>query len=361
MSDSVTKRMLAAYTKRAKAARYFTGMFQAPPRNFHNSEEVEIDIEREDEEIAIVITDLTTGYHMNSADLYTNKKFKPPLFKEAFPINAFDTIKRQPGKNPFDDPTFQATASVQAFNQFRRLENKIRRAIELQGSQILRTGTVTLNDEDGNPRYVINFLPKSTHFPTAAVDWDAVGADIAGDLGALCGVIRDDGLEEPDEISMGELDYETAMANADFLARFNTLRADLGTISPMNRRGNGGLFRGVVEIGNYKLDVFTYNGRYIDPETRVKTRYLPNGSVIVRTTGARLDATFGAIPRIMGPERRALPFIPPRISNSGGRVDLQTNAWVTPDGEQLFGSVGTRPLLIPTDIDSFGCLTTGLA
>ena len=73
-----------------------------------------------------------------------------------------------------------------------------------------------------------------------------------------------------------------------------------------------------------------------------------------------MDATFGNIPNIgqeLGVTGRVLPEIPPRFSNVAGVMDLITNVWVTPNGEQLFAGVGVRPLFIPTAIDKFGCLT----
>jgi len=69
---------------------------------------------------------------------------------------------------------------------------------------------------------------------------------------------------------------------------------------------------------------------------------------------ARLDLTFGAVPRIAPPEARAMPFMPNRVS--GGGFDMSPNAWLSPDGETLAVSISSRPLPIPTEIDSFGCL-----
>ena len=64
--------------------------------------------ELDDEDIAIVIQDLSASYRMVSEDIYTNKNFKPPIYKQALPINAFDLIKRTPGETPFEQPDFRA-------------------------------------------------------------------------------------------------------------------------------------------------------------------------------------------------------------------------------------------------------------
>lgn len=364
MSDSRTVRMISAYNQMAQPTLFLSGLFQSPAENFHTSEEVEIDIVRSDEDISIVIQDLSTGYRMNSEDIYTNKGFKPPIHKEAIALNAFDLIKRMPGQNPFQAPDFRANVILRMFNGMTKVERKIRRAIELQSSQVLQTGVVTLTDAAGNALYTLDYKPKATHFPTAGTAWDQAGADIAGDIKSVSEVIRDDGLSDPDQLIMGCDAFEAFIKNDDIQKRFDIRRIDLGTIAPMEMRGNGGNYRGIVEIGNYRYDVWTYGGRYKDPQTGNKVQFVDPGKVIVRASSGRLDATFGAIPNIGnlvgGPGTNILPELPGRISNAAGGMDLFTNVWLSADGEQMFGGVGARPLMIPTAIDTFGCITTGV-
>ena len=168
---------------------------------------------------------------------------------------------------------------------------------------------------------------------------------------------------DPDELAVGADAWENLLQTDGFLDRFNQRRADLGMITPMQSRGGGGIYRGTIELGNYKLDVFTYNGRYKDPQTGVSTPYLDPGKIVVKSSGARMDATFGAIPNIgalLGANGRLIPELPSRMSSPGNGMDLFTNVWMSQDGEQLFGGVGARPLMVPTAIDTFGCLDTQL-
>ena len=365
MSGSTTKRMLTAYNQMAQPTLFLSGLFQSPLENFHSSEEVEIDIMRSDEDISIVIQDLSTGYRMNSDDLYTNKGFKPPIHKEAISLNSFDLLKRSPGQNPFQSPDFRANVILRMFNGMTKVERKIRRSIELQASQVLQTGIVTLTDSAGNALYTLDFKPKATHFPTAGVSWaTATGAQKLANLNSLAEVIRDDGLDDPDQLIMGVDAFENFISDTAVQARFDIRRIDMGTIAPMQMQGNGGNFRGIVEIGNYRYDVWTYGGRYKDPQTGNKTPFVDPGKIIMRSSAGRLDATFGAIPNIGsligGGSSNLLPELPGRISNAAGGMDLFTNSWLSNDGEQLFGGVGTRPLMIPTAIDTYGCLDTQL-
>lgn len=363
MSTSVTKRMLEAYFQDAPATMFLASLFQVRPENIHRSETVEIDIERSDEDISIAIQDLSTGARYNSKDLYTNKNFTPPIHKEKFALNAFDLIKRQPGFNPFEDVTFLRNLTRQFFSNMREIARKINRSIEVQASQVLQTGTVVLNDENGNAVYSINYSPKASHFPTAGTAWGSTGDTPIKDLNSLANEIRNNGLGDVDQGIFGEDAFEAMMENTDIQNRLDTRRADLGQIARMPVGGTrGGNFRGTLDMGNFKIDVWTYGGRYKDPQTGNKVQFVDPSKVILRDSMGRLDATFGAIPNIareLGMNSTSLiPGLPSRFPSVAAQSDLTTNAWISPDGEQAFGMVGSRPLLIPTAIDTFGCLET---
>lgn len=364
MSTTTTTRLIRVYNQRAQPMLFLSGLFQSPPENFHTSQEVEIDIVRSDEDISIAIQDLSTGYRMNSEDVYTNKGFKPPIHKEAIPVNSFDLIKRMPGQNPFEAPDFRANVITRLFDGMTKIERKIRRSIEVQASQVLQTGIVTLTDINGNALYTLDYKPKASHFPTAGTSWQSSSADKITDIRVLAEQIRDDGLADPDQLIMGVDAFESFIGDDEVRKRFDIRRVDMGTIAPMEMRGNGGTYRGVVEIGNYRYDVWTYGGRYKDPQTGHKVQFIDPAKIVVRASSGRLDATFGAIPNIGslmgGGAADLLPELPSRFSNADGGMDLFTNAWLSQDGEQLFGGVGARPLMIPTAIDTYGCLDTQL-
>ena len=359
MSGTTTKVMLAAYEQDAEPTMFLSGMFQSPRRNFHNSEEVEIDIVRTEEDISIAIQDLSTGARLNSEDLYTNKGFKPPIHKEAGPINAHTLIKRMPGDDPFKSVDFMANALKRGVRLGQKLQRKIARAVEYQSSQVLTTGTVTLIDENGVAVYTIDYKPKATHFPTAGIAWSSASSTKLADIESLANVIRGDGLSNPDMLIMGEGSYELFIQDADVLARMDNRRIAGNGIVPLELMGNGGIFRGVIEIGNYSYDIWTYGGRYKHPQTGVSTKFIPDDKVVVRASSGRLDAAFGGIPRITT-DSRVPSALTSRISIPGKAFDIQMNGYITPNGETMMVEAGTRPIMIPTAIDTYGCLDTGI-
>jgi hypothetical protein len=360
MSDLSTTRMLQMYEERAPSPLFLAGFFQTPPENIHNSEKVEIDILREDEKIAIVVQDIATGARLNESTLFTNKSFTPPILKESAAITAYNQMKRQPGDNPFVDPNFGANALREAFRVFGQLGRKMLRTIELMASQTFQTGTVTLKDAAGVDLYVLNFGAKNTHFVTTTA-W-AEGGNTGNpllDITNITNVIRRDGKKQPDQLIFGGGAWRRFMANPQVVALFDKMGFNAGLINvpPPQPRGDGGAFMGRVLIGQYVYEMWSYDGYYQDPQTGNFVPYVGDNKVIVRASKGRLDLSFGGIPSFVPPEKRALSFMPPSFSSETKGFAFSTNSWVTPNGEALMLEAGTRPLTIPTALDSFGCLT----
>jgi hypothetical protein len=364
MSNEATKKMLSMYEDRREPTLFLASFFQSPRENFFNSETVEIDVRRYNEKVAIVVTDLSTGFRINTRDPYTNKEFKPPLFKEAFKINEYDMIKRQPGQDPFQDPAYMANAMQQFAGGMVEVSDLINRAVEWQASQVMQTGTLTLVDEDGNAAYTIDFKPKATHFPTAGTAWNAASPTILADLESLMDVIRDDGKRDPGISIWGIDSYNAALNNDDFRQLFDTRRIDAGAITRMRDMGQGGKFRGTLDVGNYPLEIWTYNGRFEHPSTGNITKFIAGDKVVILGEDSRLDLVWGNVPKILPPEQRVQRFasmLPNRIRQPGrGGTDMITSVWTTDSGDHLFGGISARPLAIPTGIDTIGCLDTGV-
>lgn len=355
MSDATTVRLLEAYRQQSGAPRFLSGYFQSPARNFHNSEEVELDILREDEEIAVAIHDITTGPRMNESTEYTSKRFKPPIFKEAGPVSSYSLMKRHAGIDPFTDPDYQANAMVASMDLVRKLEDKVRRSVELMASQVLQTGTVTVSDENGNPLVEIDFKAKPAHFADASGTWANGAGDPLGDLEARADLIRDNSRAEAVRAIMGRDAIRAFLANDEVRALLDNRRINIGEVGQPQARGNGGKYHGVISVGQNVLEIWSYTGRYKDPATGNLVRYVGDDKVIVMSD-ERLDLTWGNVPYIGSPDQRALPFMPSRVSNGQAGLDLIMNSWLSPDRTSLMVSVSARPLTIPTAIDSFGCM-----
>ena len=357
MSDAGTKRMLAAYQDEASSPMFLSSLFQTPPRNFHRSEKVEIDVLRNDPHIALPVQSIGAGARQHESSQYVNKAYTPPVYDLETTISAYDKLKRRAGMDPFEDPDFLGSAVQEAFRHLRELEDLIRRAVEVQCSQVLQTGVITLVDASGNTLYTLDFLPKSSHMTTASVAWAADGStgDPLGDLASLAETVRKDGKREPNRLIFGRTAIQRFLANDDVKARLDNRAMTLGNVAPSDR-GTGATFWGFVWIGLYRFEMWTYKETYIDPQTGNHVDFVDPENVIMTSQDARLDLTFGELPMFVPPEARAAQFLPSRMAMPEIGMGFTTNAWVTPDGKHLKLSAGTRPLAIPTAIDTFGRL-----
>lgn len=357
MASKTTKKMLREYVEQAPAPGFLAGFFQSPPENYHTSEKVEFDVERDGEDVAIVLHDRRAKGRKNESTLYTNKEFTPPVYKEEATVPAYSLLDRSAGDSPYVEPNYNDAAVRRALGVFRKLEKKIYRGVEVQGSQVLQTGKLDLKDASGTSLYGVDFKPKSTHFPTVATSWGAAGAKPIDDLESLADVILQDGKVEASRVVLGRKALLAFLADEQVQNLLDNRRMNLGQVGRPEVRGNGGRYHGDISVGQWTFEIWSYAAGYIDPQTGTFKKYVGDDNVVMLGDG-RLDLTFGAVPRIGSPDARALPFLPARMSNGGRSYDMHPNAWIEPDGESLTLSVAARPMCIPTAIDAFGCLDT---
>lgn len=373
MSDKSTIALLEKIQSRASAPMFLSSLFPSPPDAYHTSEAVEFDIEREDEDVAIVVKDLSTGANIIESDIYTNKKLLPAIYKEKGVVNVYDLLGRQAGMNPFESPQFGAAAMNKALTLIEKASKKIRRAVELQASQVLQTGKLSLTDSAGTARFTLDYVPKTTHFAEAGTTWPVTptsGMEVNtattayADVASMCQVIRRDGKKRVTKLLFGDaafdawlLDYRVKNRLVPFAFGDSNLNPNgTGRLSPTDGPEDG-TFQGYVRIGPEKVEMWTYSGFYKAPNGGAHTSYINTNNVIFICETAKRITSWGAIPRLAPPDARALPFMPNRAALPGVGIDLNLNAWIEADGENLWVSAGARPLVIPKEIDCLGCLT----
>jgi hypothetical protein len=349
--------MIRRYMADASAPMFLSGFFRSPPENFHTSEFVEMDIIREDEETAIPIPDISTSPRDNEASRFVNKRYLPTILNERGTITSYDQIKRQAGEDPFQDPRYAINAANEAMRVARMCENKNRRTIELMAAQTFQTGAVTLLDTNGDTVYTVDFQAKTTHLETVGTTWalDGSTGNPIADIGDLAIVVRKDGKLNPNQLIFGQSAWRRFIANADVKAQLDNRRMEIGGVTPATR-GEGATFQGFFWIGTYRFEMWTYEAYYKAPNTGTLTPYVSDDNVIMKSSESRLDLTYGAIPMIRGPQQEALAFLPSRMASAGRGLDLTINAYFDPSGTHLNIVVGTRPLTIPTAIDTIARL-----
>jgi hypothetical protein len=357
MSGTGTIKFLSMYEDYASTPAFLTAMFRTPPENYFDTEEVEIDVRRGGVKVAVAVVDITSPANRNENTQTINKTWTPAIYKESASFSVYELLKRQAGMTAYDTPDKAAIAN-HVLREIGELENKIRRAIEIQASQVLQTGQLALLDASGNSVKVVDYKPKATHFVTVSNDWNGSSSTKLADLESLALQVRRDGKKQPGRLTFGRLAWQDFIADAEVQARLENRRMEMGIVNPQMRPDDA-TFQGFIKIGSYNFEMWTYDGYYEDPQTSTDTPYITDDNVIMTSPGARLDLVFGSIPRIPGAQTpSALQYIPARMSMAGRGIDLSTFAFFGPDGTTLTVQAGTRPLCIPTAIDTFGCLNT---
>lgn len=359
MTVAITKTgWLQLHTQNRRPNGFLTRMFTIKPGGIYMGDKVALDIERFGEEVAIVIKKCT-GMNLNDFDEFTTKEFEPPAYGEAFPLNVCDLLQRMAGVDPYSAAYTEYAADLVAkmAKGFALIDDKIARAVELQASQILQTGKLTLTDKDGATTYDLDFKPKATHFPTVTIDWGAAGYDPLGDLAALASVIRADGKVNPDRLVFGETALTTFLNNDDVKSALDNRRMEIGEVAP-EFNDSGATFYGYVWVGAYKFEMWTYPDTYTDPQSGLPVQYVTADKVIMTSSRTRLDMTSARVPLPLGPDPRVADLVPGRLSSREEGYDVTPNLYATPNGKQIMGELESRTLLIPVQIDGFGCLDT---
>jgi len=358
---------LPVYKQRLERPRFFTSLFQTPEANFHNNDTVEYDIIRQGQDIAVAVVSQTSGSRRFEVKTSVNKGWNPVTYLYETSINAAEINKRMPGNTTFDEVDFQEAATDLSLDAVQKLETMIRDAIELDCAEVMQTGTLTKKDESNNtigdaydfaPLDATGTIASGDLMVTTATDWAADGAtgDPLGDLEGLADNMRARGYN-PVKAVFGSQAWTYFLKNSTVLARFNLLNANFGQLQ-LSPEMSGASRVGNMMIGTYPMELWVSKATYKNPYGGAVTPYMTTDKVLL-VADARRDLTFGGISKFPNAiDQRATALLPPRMSFPGAAFDISLAAYFDLPGRNLTISGGTRPLPIPTAIDSFACLDT---
>ena len=366
MSVTETIQLVAPYMEEDDGPLALSSLFSVPADGIHNKDKVEFHIRRTSRLVALPQRDATTGYRMNGLKGFDIKTVKPTVYKEGLSVSADEVIAgRSLGRTPYESPAFMARVSEVVAPTVTEMIMMIKRAIEIQASQILTAGTVTLTDGTGTV-YSEDFQCLATHFPNASVAWTTSATAVPfTDIANLCDVIERNGKRKVRRAivnSTGFDDMKTTTqfkngASGDYTGEIYKLDMEASPVYPA--LGNGAIFQGVLRIrGGRRIDLYVYDEWY-ETDAGVKTDYVGDAQCILEAS-PRLDATFGAINKF-GIDSEAASVgqrITGRASMRDRLADLSYNMWFSDNREVFNFGVGTRPALAPITRDCFGCITT---
>lgn len=353
---------LGLFDQMRNAPGFLQSLFTVKPGGIYSGDKVAIDVRRTGEPVAVAIKKCT-GPNLNDISRFTTKEFEPPSYGEAFPMDVCDLLNRMAGVDPFsaEGISYQAQMTSIMAKGFVEVDAMIQRAVELQASQILQTAKLDLIDKDGATTYELDFKGKASHFPNAGTNWsDTANSKPLDDLFNLAKVIRSDGKINVNAAIMGETALSNFLNNSSVQSALDNRRIDIGEIAP-EMSETGATFYGRVWVGTYLLELWAYPETYDHPQTGAPTNYIESDKVVLLRRGergTRLDKTSARVPLPLGPDPRVEGLLPGRLSSAERGFDVTPNVYTTANGKQVFGELESRPLLVPVQIDGFGCLDT---
>ena len=343
-----TRKALELYKQEKAPVGLFTSFYDRKPPT--DQILLSQDIVRSVERIALDVVPGTGPKKIRKLEPFTNKEFTPPEYDEAFEMTAAEFNKRIAGQNAYDPVQKQARLIKFIAEAFKESRWLIERAIEKQCVDAVLTGQITLSDGS-----IINFFQKATH-KIAGVDWSSAATDIIGDVKKAADVIRQDGLSDPNTIIMAEDMMEGILSNTALQARINLRRVDIAEIGRPQMRDTGGIFHGVMAIGSYSYNLWTYPQIFVDASD-VSQLYIPAGKAIVLDDRARFDLNFGAIHRFTKGNSEGTQLAGMQLA-AASPVEFHEYAFMDERGVAIQAGQVSRPLAIPTAIDKVAVITS---
>jgi hypothetical protein len=293
-----TKRTIAVYKEMPVAKGFLRSLFTASEGN---QKLVSIEVQRGTEKIAPDVLRGTVGNRLKFTQS-TEKMIMPPMYAPYFVANDNDLYDVAIGQQ---NPAAIATLADQTAMRIMATRSTIERAYELQCSQALTTGIVTLNNQDN-----IDFKRKAASLvDTGAGTYWATGTvspylqlEEAGNF--LRQVGKADG--GTFNVVMGSSAFQDFMNNTIVKERADIRSFSLDVISGPLRNAQGGVLHGNVSAGSYRFNIWTYPEFY-DNDLGVSTPYIDPKKIIVIPEAPKFELAYAGVPILIGqaPQRGA--------------------------------------------------------
>ena len=335
-----TKALADVYSDHPRVTGFFTSMFKKVEKTTKN---ISIEVQRGTEKVAVDVVRGTEG-NRNETSRSTEKTFLPPYYREFFDATTLS----------FYDRTFGSSgiigisgASFDQFvdetnNQMILQENKIRRAYEIQGSQVLLDGIVQLKNGVN-----IDFKRKAASLVDlgAANYWSVATVDPRKSLEDGAKFLRSVGKSQGNslDVTMGEEVFSEFMKNPKVLESFDTRRIDVGFVSQPRQDSTGAIFHGTISAGAYKFNIWTYPEVY-DNALNVSTPYMDPKKFVITPKDTNFIHAFAAVPMLHGKGTDNERFI-----DTAGAFHISN--FVDPRLEAHIFDTKSAGLMIPTAVD----------
>lgn len=355
---NLKKTMLEVYEGDKGYARpgFLTSFFKTRPEYYTDGEKISIDVIRNSRKVAPVVTALGGASVQVAASVFNGVEVAPPVYLMERPVDLYELLQREPGETEWTKE--KANWAVKVAEKLRTgksmITDMIMRSVELQAAQIMQNGTLTLTDQNGNDAYTLNLGKSASQMVTPTILWDATGADPEKDIDALAQAIADEAGVTATTLVFGRKAWDVFAKNAKIEKLIQKDSYNLGSFSN-SIRGHGEIYKGFINLGSFRFDLYVYNGSYENFKTGAVTRYLDEKNVLVLPNEEDLDFRLVHAVYPMLPSDSRFSNLVPDVATID-RVRFYNKVYGDDKNNANFIQVAARPLCLPVSLDNWGVL-----
>jgi len=288
-----TKSLVSVYREKISVTSFLRSFFE--PIEVM-TKEVSIAVQRGTEKVAVDVVTYSDG-NRNSFDKSSEKIFIPPFYHEYLTANDHRLYDQVVTALSQGNTTFFAEMTAELAEDLMTLQNKIERAVEVQCSQVLQTGVLTLNSKTD-----IDFNRKAASIVAynIANDFSVGTVDPRIVLENGCNFIRQQGKSQGGTYNaiLGSEALNELINNTLIKESQDLRNVDLGTIREPQRNSVGGTLHGQLSCGSYKVNLWTYPEFY-DNASGTSTSYIDAKKVILLPENPKFKLVSAAVPQLI--------------------------------------------------------------
>ena len=283
------------------------------------------------------VTILRNGYHM--------ERYTPPFVAPKRSLSADDLKKRGFGEALYTQLTPEQRQQTLILKDADELGEFITRREEAMAAETMLTNGCIMkhiaDDADESDEMEIRFYSEGSNPATYAptTKWDAAGAKILADLGAMIRMLTSKGLRASELVCSPDV-ADAIINNAAIKEMLDNRRFNIGEVAPlMLPAGAAEMAR--LNVGGRVISVISYDETYTDDAGKDQL-YIPSGKCIL-TAPACGRTLYGAVTQVEQADGEFHTYagrrVPKYLSNAEGNTRSLT--------------ISSRPLLIPNNKNPF--------
>lgn len=308
---------------------------------------VSIEVMRGTEKVAVDVFRGGEG-NRNTFSKSSEKIFMPPFFHEYLDMTEFDKYDVMFGESVGNVSVGTIDSTIgQALEKLVVLRQKIERAYELQASQVLTSGIVTVNSGDN-----IDYKRKAASMVvnTAGEYWKVATVDPREQLKSAANFLRTVGKANSGvfNVVLGQRALTDLLSNP-FINNEKIKDIKLIDLQMPQASATGQVLHGQLSAGSYIFNLWSYPENY-DNSVGVSTPYVDDDYVyVLPATGLNLVFAFAGVPAIVKDTRNE--SFPELITSVAG--DYVIGNYIDVAKKKHVFEIMSAGLAVPVSVDRF--------